>query len=77
MGAGSGVGRRTIGLNVIVSKFSLIQSISNRFMVSIHIGMHTKIFGGYNFTVHVYIYRDSEERFTCRPTCRYIFLTRY
>ena len=41
-GLGSGgSGRRTIGLNVIVSKFSLIQSISNRFKVSIHhfIGM--------------------------------------
>ena len=42
MGGGvGGSGRRTIGLNVIVSKFSLIQSISNRFKVSIHhfIGM--------------------------------------
>ena len=31
-------------------------------------------FSGANFTVDVYIYatfRDSEERFTCRPTCRY------
>ena len=40
LGVGAGW-RRTIGLNVIVSKFSLIQSLSNRFKVSIHhfIGM--------------------------------------
>ena len=35
-GGGGGAGDRTIGLNVIVSKFSLIPSISNRFKVSIH-----------------------------------------
>ena len=35
-GGGGGAEGRTIGLNVIVSKFSLIQSISNRFKVSIH-----------------------------------------
>ena len=55
---------------VIVSKF-----ISNLIGFYSSFYRHALIqkFLGANFTVHVYIYaifRESEERLTCRPTCR-------
>ena len=55
---------------VIVSKF-----ISNLIGFYSSFYRHALIqnFLGANFTVHVYIYatfRESEERLTCKPTCR-------
>ena len=65
-GGGGGINRP----EVIVSKF-----ISNLigFYSSFYRHALIRNFLGANFTVHVYIYaifRESEERFTCRPTCR-------
>ena len=65
-GRGGGINRP----EVIVSKF-----ISNLIGFYSSFYRHALIqkFLGANFTVHVYIYaicRESEERFTCRPTCR-------
>ena len=70
-GGGVGGGRRTIGLNVIVCKFYPCVIGLKGFYSSFYRHALIQKLSGANITVRVYIYRDSEERFTCRPTCRY------
>ena len=64
-GGGGGIGLKSLCLNSYPYLIGFYSSFYRHALI--------QNFLGANFTVHVYIYvtfRESEERFICRPTCR-------